>query len=282
MGHRRALVNRMSSLRDISGILDAMKNLALVEVRRIEGYIAAQRAASSVMRASLQDLLASRPGRPALRTPETEVLIAIGAERGFCGDFQARVAESVRTLAAASAVPPSLVLVGSWPEPPLAGVETRVIGGASVAEDVATVLDELVDTLAHLFAGALHAPPAGLRLVYLDGEGPRIHRLLPFEPDTPSSSARRAVDTLLPCDVLVTAVTRQLLEALLQTALLDSLLAENHQRLDHMDSAIRKLDEKLDELDRRQKRLRQEEITQEIEIILLSSRLLDDASNVRT
>ena len=52
--------------------------------------------------------------------------------------------------------------------------------------------------------------------------------------------------------------------------LLEALLHENEQRLTHMDQARRNVDDRLDTLTRQTNRARQEEITEEIEIILLA------------
>jgi F-type H+-transporting ATPase subunit gamma len=53
-----------------------------------------------------------------------------------------------------------------------------------------------------------------------------------------------------------------------------ALLAENERRLQHLEGALRRVDRKREALTLRGKALRQEEITEEIEIILLSTGLL--------
>jgi F-type H+-transporting ATPase subunit gamma len=50
-----------------------------------------------------------------------------------------------------------------------------------------------------------------------------------------------------------------------------SLLAENQYRVQHLEGAVHRLNERLAELSTRAKSLRQEEITEEIEMILLAS-----------
>ena len=94
MTRRREVGRRIGTLREIDEILTAMKNLALVEVRRIATFIEAQRGAVRVIEDAAADFLSDYPeaGRTG-RTVE-EVLCVIGAERGFCGDFNVRVAEA--------------------------------------------------------------------------------------------------------------------------------------------------------------------------------------------
>jgi len=52
--------------------------------------------------------------------------------------------------------------------------------------------------------------------------------------------------------------------------LYSSLIAEHHHRLRHLDAALRRLDERTRGLELRRNLLRQEEITEEIELILLN------------
>ena len=56
-----------------------------------------------------------------------------------------------------------------------------------------------------------------------------------------------------------------------------SLAAENHRRVEHMEGAVTRLDERVLALKRRANALRQEEITEEIEVILLSADSPDGA-----
>ena len=61
------------------------------------------------------------------------------------------------------------------------------------------------------------------------------------------------------------------LYAVLHEILYVSLMAENHQRMQHLDGAVRYLDEHMETLRRKANQQRQEEITEEIEVILLSA-----------
>ena len=50
-----------------------------------------------------------------------------------------------------------------------------------------------------------------------------------------------------------------------------SLMAENTRRLQHMDNAVRRIEQESEELLLKRNMLRQEEITEEIEVIMLSA-----------
>ncbi len=67
------------------------------------------------------------------------------------------------------------------------------------------------------------------------------------------------------------ALLEEYLFAVLHGLFFMSLIAENEQRMEHLDAAVRRLDETSEQLARQQRTLRQEEITEEIEVILLSA-----------
>ena len=75
----------------------------------------------------------------------------------------------------------------------------------------------------------------------------------------------------LPPGELLDGLTRHYLYAVLNQVLYSSLTAENRQRQAHMDQALQRLQEKVERLRRACNAQRQEEITEEIEIILLSA-----------
>ena len=75
-----------------------------------------------------------------------------------------------------------------------------------------------------------------------------------------------------------TELARHYLWAQMHDVFYSSLMAENRRRLQHMEGAIVRMAEKAGEMQRKYNMLRQEEITEQIEVIMLSS----DALNKRT
>jgi F-type H+-transporting ATPase subunit gamma len=75
----------------------------------------------------------------------------------------------------------------------------------------------------------------------------------------------------LPPRRMLLELADQYLFAALNARLLHALMAENHQRVRHLESATRHLDGQWQQLGRRASMLRQEEIIEEIEVILLSA-----------
>jgi F-type H+-transporting ATPase subunit gamma len=66
------------------------------------------------------------------------------------------------------------------------------------------------------------------------------------------------------------ALVEHYLAAKLPALFFGSLMAENRRRLEHMETALNRMQTRMDDITRRRNALRQEEITEQIEIILLS------------
>ena len=277
MSRRREVRGRMATLAEINEILTAMKNLALVEVRRIAEFIEAQRAAVAVIEDAAADFLADfAPAVPASAARSAgDVVCLLGSERGFCGDFNEAIVGAARQRDGGGPGATAVLLVGSRLADAYAEPAAPAIAGAGVADEVPAVLQSIVESLSGMVAGRSGAAPAaGLVVVHHGGQGVSAQRLLPF-PEPPRKPAPHAYPLRLnlPPAQFFEGLTEQYLYCALQAALYDSLLEENRRRRDHMERAIDRLGDELRGLRARQNRLRQEEITEEIEIILLSAGL---------
>jgi len=272
MGRRRDVRERIATLGEIDEILTAMKNLALVEVRRIEAFIRAQRAAVAVIEDTAADFLADRSHAIRATSVERDVLCLIGSERGFCGDFNRRIVEEAaqwQQVHAAHAV----VLIGERLVADWSGDAFEAVPGAGVADEVPATLQALVARLPALISDPASASRAtGLVAIHHAEEGVRMRRFLPL-PDPPTRASPRPypVELYLSPARFFAQLTDQYVYAALQGALYESLLEENRRRLNHMEQAVHKLREDLERLGRQSNRLRQEEITEEIEVILLNA-----------
>ncbi|UCE31898.1 MAG: F0F1 ATP synthase subunit gamma [Burkholderiales bacterium] len=273
MTRRRELRDRIASLGEIDEILTAMKNLALVEVRRIEAFIRAQRAAVAVIEDAAADFRADRSRMLGTLPPTRDVLCLVGSERGFCGDFNPRVLEAARRWQGAHQPPAAVLVVGErlhtiWDSGP-----AHAVPGAGVADEVPAVLQALVASLPTLLAiGEDARATAGMVVIYQAEHAVVTRRLLPL-PEPAAQPAKRPYPLTLnlPPARFFAELTDQYLYAAMQHALYESLLEENRRRLNHMEHAVHKLREDLEALAKRRNRLRQEEITEEIEVILLNA-----------
>ena len=274
MSKRREILDRISALGDIEDILGAMKSLAFLETWRISAFIELQHSAVQVIETALADFTAFyRPDGSSV-VPQRDMLCVIGAERGFCGDFNTGLVNAAESILAATARPTEVIVAGnrlaqSWGERrPL----PSVIEGASVAEEVPEVLNRLLDRFSSLLDNGEQTQSVGLTVLYHREQSIASCRLLPY-PELPQPSRLPAYPPYLtlPPRKLFLELDDQYLYALLHAVYYDSLLAENQKRLEHMDRAINKLHEKLEVLSRRQNQLRQGEIIEDIEVILLAT-----------
>ncbi|MBP1151720.1 FoF1 ATP synthase subunit gamma [Methylocaldum sp. RMAD-M] len=274
MSRRAEIEHRLRRLDEISDIMTAMKTLALIETRKFNRFMGHQRRLIQSIEAATSDFLAFHPAfRSGVRQREAEshVLILIGSERGFCGDFNEAI---MAALAALPPIRPRLVVVGRRLASKLQARRDLEawLDGPNVAEEVRAVLNELMTTLHRLWAES--AQWKRLSVLSHDSEGGvASHVLLPIMPAEEPVFAYPPRLNLDPA-LFFAELTEHYLFAKLPGLFYASLMAENRQRLEHMENALRRMDTKIQDLRRKSNALRQEEIVEEIEIILLSAESL--------
>jgi F-type H+-transporting ATPase subunit gamma len=250
-------------------IVAAMRTLAYAEIQRLTRIAAAQAQAQQVLLQAFADL-SPEPAGPVRRV----VWLAIGAERGFCGGFNERMADALVTRAGLE--PQSAWRVagdrlGQRVEPRLASV--TLLPGCSAADEGAERVDEWI---AHLLQdGPLSDGALQLNVLYQTEHGPVEWRLLPL-PDLPPRTRGPAPLRQLPDEVLVSKMTVEWLRIGLLGALFQSLLQENRWRLAQMQRAQDHLDEAGEKLRRSYFRQRQNDITSELAILMSSLNILGD------
>ena len=274
MSKRREVKGRLATLDEIDGIMVAMKNLALLETHRLESFLATQRRAVASIEAAAQDFLGFYPETAAHPGGARQLLLVVGSERGLCGDFNETL---LAPLAAAMQQDTLAVVVGRRLEAKLQGDQriAAFVEGPGVAEEVPAALVRLAGVLGEL---QQQRPEEAWRIgaLYHDDESgaPRLRQLLPLElPETKPAYSHPPLLNLEPAQFL-SQLTSQYLYAVLHEVFYASLMAENRKRLEHMDSAIRRLEKDEAKLRLRYNALRQEEIIEEIEIIMLSAEAL--------
>ncbi len=273
MTRRHQLAGRLAGLREVRAILSAMKNIALMELRALAGLLEHQRRAMATIERAAADFLCfyAPPGEAA---PAATVCIVIGSERGFCGEFNEALEAEARAVRSRGE---RLVAVGArladrLEEPDGGGM----IAGANVAEELSAVLQRVAAELERVQRAA---PPGPLHVkaVYQnpDGSGPLTRTIAPLPlPERPPRSRAYAPRLTLAPPEFFAGLLEQALLMSLQEAFSVSLIAENRRRLEQMEGALRRLDEITANLARRLNASRQEEITQEIEVIMLSAEAL--------
>ena len=270
MTARRELERQLKSLRDIRSIMGSMKTLALLETRKLTRRLAAQNRVVESIEAVAADLRGFFPFTPSLPDDSPHVYLLFGSERGFCGDFNETLLQALPPTDTSRS--PLLLTVGRKLGARLEGDPRAValLDGASVAEEVEKKLNRLVDTLTTLQQryGAF-----SLTAVYhqADANAIRTIRVLPpFQESPPSPRFAFPPRLTLEPEAFFAALLDHYLFAALHAMAYTSLMAENHRRMEHLEGAVRRLEQDVAELARRRNILRQEEITEEIEVIMLS------------
>ena len=276
MSQRRKLRQHLRQLTEISNIMEAMKNLAVLETHKLSNLLANQHLSVKDLESTAADFLAFHPGlSPPADSDHGDCWILFGSERGFCGDFNETLITFLESrLTSGRHATPLIIPVGNKLCVKLEGDSrvTSYLTGADVAEEINSVLNEVISHINEL--QSRH----GLFDVHVlyhreDSDEIASSRLLPPFRHIPPRQTEYGFPPLLnlaPADFFSDLADRYLFAALQEIGAM-SLMAENHARIRHMTGAVQRLEETTDELLRRYHRFRQEEITEEIEVILLNS-----------
>jgi F-type H+-transporting ATPase subunit gamma len=283
MTRRRDLEAHRATLDEIQEIMSSMKSLAYMETRKLAGLLDAQQAVVESIEAMAADFLGFYPETLAGGGKTTDVHVLVGSERGFCGDFNEALVRYLDThLEQTASEPPFLIAAGRKLHPLMESKPrlSAIIDGASTVDEVSEVIKRVVDGIAAL---QMRYGPLSISVLHHapDTKGFVLNRLVPpFERfrEGPRRFPYPPVLNLQP-QAFFLELTDQYVFAALHEALYASLMAENHRRVRHLEGAVRHLDDKSSALRRKCNALRQEEIIEEIEIILLSASLFDHESD---
>ena len=274
MTRLREVARHMDTLADIREIMNAMKNLAIIESRKLEKVLDSQRVIVSDIDRIAANFTAHFPFEFPV-DPRNHLYILIGAERGFSGSFNHQLQTYYRKLLQASPDTNALAIaVGRKFATTFTATSPELIllDGASAQEEISHVLNQLVNRVEMLQGryGTL-----ACTIVRHDQIGHSIITqpvLPPFQTtQTQYQSTPYPPQLYLSPPQFLSDLIQQYLFAHLYSGLSASLLAENEYRVAHLQGAIRHLDERSVELGRLRRSLRQEEIIEEIEVILLNT-----------
>lgn len=285
MSRRREIAKRLGPLSDIAGIMSAMKGLALMETRILTDFLTSQRRMVAGIEAAAAEFLAGHAEFASRPTAGGDLCVLVGSEQGFCGDFNESLLAHMEALREENDAPVRWVIIGRR-------LASRVgerdcveltLPGAIVADEVPTTLLRLTRALSGSLADDKLAGYGLSAFYHSDALGDiRMRHLLPLRDLRAQGCASPypAELNLPPVDFL-RGLTGHYLHAALNELLYDSLMAENRQRQAHMDRALQKLDEDSARLRLAYNTQRQEEITEEIEIVLLAADMVADADTDR-
>lgn len=272
MGRYRQVEQQRSQLQELHGIINSMKTLAQLELHKLNAVVQPRREMGRVLDQVVSEFLHFYP-RPKEKKQGKELWLVVGSERGFCGDFNnVLIRHLQKAFAECHEEPQRILAVGRklWLR-----LEEVVPGfipltGTSVSDELTLTLESLVrETRDQL----LRQQATSLRLI-CHGEEPGdiyTRRLLPPEESPQVQVGVTAPVLQMSADEFFSSFLPRYLYLTLTEHFTASLLAENHYRVQHLEGAINRLEERTALLGSRARALRQEEITDEIETILLGS-----------
>jgi len=275
MSQRRKLQQQMRQLADIRDIMDAMKNLSLVEVLKLKNRLVNQQQMVLDLERMAADFLSFYPYSAEGVSGGPDIWILFGSERGFCGDFNEAIIKNLdHQLQSSGAEQVILLPIGGKLTRRLEGrpYDIRFINGADVAEDVDKMLNSIVTHIGQL-QSEFNAVNVFALFHHADSGQITCNQLIPPFQDFQEKHDRPGIAPILnidPADFFISLVDDYLYITLHEIAYM-SLLSENYQRIQHMTVALQRLDEQTDELRRHYHIHRQEEITEELEVILLNT-----------
>ncbi|MDD4906681.1 MAG: F0F1 ATP synthase subunit gamma [Methylobacter tundripaludum] len=281
MSQSRELQLHIAQMEEIRSILNSMKNLALMEVHKLARFQHMQGQVVTNIENAALDFLDFYP-LPDAADNAVPICIVVGAERGFCGDFNESLINAIVAETYSGIIAIGSRLCNKLADNPLEVIAS--IEGANSAEEAPVILNRLIDTLNSLAVEGSDisrqksngfAPTLQLTVVYHDhltGQITRRHILPPF-PRRQKQAPRYGNPPVLNLepDGFFSDLVDHYLFAVLNEIFYISLMAENQLRLQHLEGAVKHLDDETVKLRRKSHIYRQEEITEEIEVILLNA-----------
>lgn len=283
MTRRRELEEHLHKLGEIRDIMNSMKTLAYMETRKLNRFLGNQHSMMEDIKKLASDFVSNFPETLSIKGDTTNIYLLIGSERGFCGNFNETLLPALESSLDENKNSKSLLVTVGHKLRNILEEDKRInahLNGANVTEEIETVLTSIVDTLINLQATY---PSISLYVIYHaeehgesqtgDNSQVLIQKLLPpFQDylDRTTPLPNKPILNIPPAEFLLELTDHYLLAGL-HEILYTSLMAENHRRMQHLEGAVDYMDDKADELTGKCNALRQEEIIEEIEVILLNA-----------
>lgn len=285
MSKRAKLKEHIHTLDEIGNIMTAMKNLALIEINKVTKYISTQERALKTIRAVGRDFFYFYPDLlTSIQTNASPIYILIGSERGFCGGFNDYIIEALTHLDVLKD-DSKFIVVGHKLAMKMVDDNriVQVIEGPNAAEEIPNIILQLVNALETISTNNT-LQPGYWTIISCEENQNKINTtmlqpFLEFKNKITQSFKISSLLNLTPLDFLLEFINQYLFSVLYFT-LYKSFITENYQRVHHLDSALKRLENKTIDLTRHFNLLRQEEITEEIQVIMISAMaILEEVEN---
>lgn len=268
MSQSRVLQQHIAQLKEIRSVLHALKNMAFMEVHKLNRLQQAQDMVVKQIADVSGDFLRFYPARQNNDAIASTILVLVGSERGFCGNFNDSLIDQTESL-----MPADIIAIGARLHNRLQNknILYTALPGANTHEEIINVLGALSASIGRL---QQQHDFFKVTVLYHHGDHANILErplLPPFSDIEYNKSLTNEPLLNLPPEQFLYELADHYLLSSLQDILLASLNAENNQRLQHLDNAVKHLDQETARLNKLTQIHRQEEITEEIEVILLTA-----------
>lgn len=273
----RRIRETLRMLGDIESIMTAMKNLSSIELIKLAKFLSAGETAMGTMEAASAELLGWFPKlRTIIRSAPVEIAVLAGSEKGFCGNFNESLLQKLAELRRGPwKHRPKLIAVGRKLGGKLDGDPDllEILEGPSVAEEVPVIVHEVSNAVRNAISSNGRAFSWAVLYNRMPDHG--FHTVVEYPLQKLSAPEWKRGPyppvTNLPGRPLFSKLIDEYLFGALHQIFYRSLRAENQRRLQHMDGAIDLLEKNRGKMVRLMNRMRQETITEEIEVMLLSA-----------
>ncbi len=264
----RDLDKRKESIGKLKDIISALRSMAAVRVRQTQKPVMGMRHYSEIVAGSIarfkdyQDNIIEKTDSIPKR-----LLIVFCSEYGFVGGFNRPLFEMVRQKAESET---DIALIGSRGNLLAGEYDIKSVWTLSMSGEHTSVQKTVKEIAARLFQ-AVEGGVSSVKLIYTKQRGTEdaqiiYQSLFPVEMETFPERAKKDDLPLLnmPPGELLSYLTQEYLMASLGCAVMESLHAENHGRLNAMDQAYQNIQKKYEQLEHLSRQQWQEEITTEL------------------
>lgn len=264
------------TLNEIESILSAMKTLSLIELNKINKYLEPQAEMEITIENALNDLFYFYPKLMPLskEQEEPEIAILLGSERGFCGAFNDNIVSYINHPNFKNT---KFLIIGQKLHSKIN--KDKILGeftGPNAAEEIPKIIQALLVAL-EKFLQNYDGSKNKLNWVFVFNRvtsgGVQIDKLYPFKGRHFNKKSTFSYAPLLNVspELLFPKLLHYHLFTLLHHVFYQSFLSENQLRFQHMENAISQLDKKIDNLSHQFNEGLKEDITEEIELLVLSA-----------
>ncbi len=265
------LNQRLKSISEIEGIFKTLKTIAFTELQRSQQFVKSMHNMSHELHkieASIASMLVKR--KLSIGSKDIVVPIYIGSERGFCGPFNRYIAERFSHDLRSS----KSIIVGSKLNSLVDEDQGsyEFITGAETSEDITQVALAIVSQFTSIIGSEQNALPK-FQMIHMTQTEDKFNVIsedILRDFLVVSDQKNTQPDSFLNRDELFLGFLNTYLYSKIMASLVESFVTECKYRVYQSDGAITALETKRNKVDRLIKKYRQENITEEIENILLS------------